>query len=146
MLIQMPHKKMEKIGTYGFIAKCDCGHEHKFKGTDFDLSKSNAATGILKDIYICPDCGTTYDGIFENKTDRDSWYRRTSPIGLLLSVIIIFGILFGGYKIINTISSPTPINTDINKATNKELNDFYKWDEKQQQQKRDNQPYFNNGN
>lgn len=144
MFVNMPHKKMKRIRTFGFVAKCECGHQHKFKGTDFDLSKSNASSAQFNNIYICPKCGESYDGLFENNIDRDVWYRRTSPLGWLISAIMIFGLLFGGYKIISAIFYSPPTNTDFNKATNKQVEDFYKWQQKQDQQEWENQPAFNN--
>jgi hypothetical protein len=144
-LFDKPYKKMERVSKFGFTARCDCGHEHKFKGADFDLNKSNGATAVFNIIYTCPKCGTQYDGIFENITDRNVWYRRLNPIGMIVTAVFVFGLLFGGYKVLSYFTSP-PSYHDINHATNKELQDFYKWDEKQQQQKRDNQPALNNGN
>ncbi|WP_152681194.1 hypothetical protein [Neobacillus vireti] len=148
MFGQLPYKKMRKIGTFGFVAQCDCGHTHKFKGTDFDLSKSNASSAEFNELYTCPNCKTVYNGIFENIEDRNVWYRRTSPLGLLVSAIMILGLLFGGIKLLSTITifDTEPVNSDINKATNKELEQFYKWDQKQKQKEWENQPAFNNGN
>lgn len=143
MLIQMPQKKMEKVRTFGFVAKCECGYQHKFKGTDFDLSKSDGSIAQLNTIYICPKCGESYNGIFENNIDRNAWYRRISPLGLVISAILIFGLLFGGYKIISAVSAPYE-TIDYNHATNKQIEDFNKWQQKQDKQQWENQPAFNN--
>lgn len=136
MIPNMPYKKMEKVNKFGFIAKCDCGHVHRFKGNEINLSKSNGTTVIFNDIYKCPKCGQSYDGIFENIKNR-----KYNIFGITLSVILAFGLLFGGYYILNAMFSPAP-TTDLNHATNQQYNDFLKWDHKQQQQKYDNQPAF----
>jgi hypothetical protein len=139
MLFPMPNKKMEKVNRFGFIGRCDCGHVHRFKGNEINLEKSNASTVEFITIYKCPKCGQTYDGIFENITTRNSKYSIT---GILISLVLVLGLLSGGYFILNAMFSPTQ-PTDIEHATNKQLNDFYKWDHKQQQQKQDNSPAFN---
>jgi hypothetical protein len=69
-----------------------------------------------------------------------------SLTGTLLVILIVGGLAFGGYKIIAPTPNSPSDTTNFNKATNKELDDFYKWDKKQQEQKRENQPAFNNGN
>lgn len=133
------YKKMENVRKLGFWARCDCGHEHKFKSSDVDTNLSDKTTIIFKNIYSCSKCGTEYNGIIENANAR-----RFSPIGMSVFILIVFGLLFGGYKLVSHITSP-PTYHDLNHATKKEINNFYKWDEKQQQQKLDNQPAFNNG-
>lgn len=132
---------MERIRTFGFVGKCDCGHEHRFKGNDINLTKSDASIVTFNNIYLCPNCGTIYDGMFENRVNRNKKY---TPFGLLLTSVLIIGLLFGGYKLYGVINPS--IDTNINHATNKQLQDFYKWDQKQQQEKRDNQPAFNSNN
>lgn len=136
---QTDYKKMERVYTFGFVAKCDCGHVHKFKGRDIDLTKTNATIITFRNIYQCIQCGTLYDGIFEKRVNKNKKY---TPFGLLITSILVISVLFGGYKLFNVVFQP--IDTNINHATNQQLNDFYKWDHNQQQEKRDNQPAFNN--
>jgi hypothetical protein len=52
MFTGLPHKKMEKVKAFGFAAKCDCGHQHKFKSSEIDLNKSDSSTAILQR-YLC---------------------------------------------------------------------------------------------
>lgn len=139
MFTNMPHKKMEKVKKFGFIAKCDCGHIHRFKGIEINLSKSNGTTIEFNSIYKCPKCGQTYDGIFENITSKNKKYTTR---GIIVSIVLVLGLFLGGYYILNSIFSPSQ-PTDFNHVTNKQLNDFYKWDHKQQEQKQDNSPAFN---
>jgi hypothetical protein len=141
MFTGLPHKKMEKVKAFGFAAKCDCGHQHKFKSSEIDLNKSDSSTAILKDIYVCPKCKTTYNGIFENIQNRNVWYRNLSPVGVLISIILLFGLSYGGYKVFNYVTTPNV--TDYKNATNKEIQDFNKWDQKQQQKKWEDSPAFN---
>lgn len=136
---------MKQVGKYNFIGECDCGHKHDFKKNEINYQKSDASVALLKTIYICPDCKTSYDGIFmaiKNKNNKLGF----SPTGTLVVLLILGGFIFGGYKVLSPIFNTSPSNTDINNATNRELNDFFKWDHKHQQQKRENQPAFNNGN
>jgi hypothetical protein len=139
MLFPVPHKKMEKVNRFGFIAKCDCGHVHRFKSKEINLEKSNASTVQFIKVYECPKCGQTYDGIFENISTRSKY----SITGISITIVLVLGLLGGGYYILNKMFAPSQPN-DIEHATNKQLNDFYKWDHKQQQQKQDNSPAFNN--
>lgn len=144
MFAEMPYKKMEKVNKLGLFAKCDCGHEHKFNGNDIDLDKSDSITAVFKTIYTCPDCKTKYNGIYENhNVTRDSWHRRLSPVGVVLSAILVFGLIFGSVKIIK-LFTPPPIETDVNKMTNKEYGDFKKWEQKQEQKEQENLPVNNN--
>jgi hypothetical protein len=133
---------MKKVKAIGFVAECDCGHKHKFKGSEIDLDKSDSATALFKNIYTCPDCNTTYNGIYEIIYDRNQWYKNLSPIGVLVTLILVFGVLYGGYKTVNYIT--TPNTTDYKNATNKELQDFDKWDQKQKQKEFEDSPAFNN--
>jgi hypothetical protein len=139
MFINMPHKKMKKLNRLGFVGKCDCGHVHRFKGKEIDLDKSNGATTTFKDVYKCLKCGQTYDGIFQSIPDRDAWHRKLSPIVTLITVILVFGLVFGGYKFITTVSQSPSQPTSINDMTNKQYDEFMKWDHDQQQKKWENQ-------
>jgi hypothetical protein len=131
---------MEKVNKFGFIAKCDCGHIHKFKSNEINLKSSNGYSIEFNDIYECPKCGQKYNGIFENLTNRKHKYH---PIGLLLTFILIFGIAYGGYHLLSSLFAP-PQTVDYNHATNKQISDFNKWQQKQEQQKWENFPAFPN--
>jgi hypothetical protein len=48
---------------------------------------------------------------------------------------------YGGYKVFNYVTTPNV--TDYKNATNKEIQDFNKWDQKQQQKKWEDSPAFN---
>jgi hypothetical protein len=136
----MPYKKMENVNKFGFVAKCDCGHVHKFKSNEINLKTSNGASIEFNNIYECPKCGQKYNGIFENTSKRKNKYH---PIGLLLTFILIFGIAYGGYYLLNSLFTPSqPV--DYNHATNKQISDFNKWQQKQEQQKWENSPAFPN--
>jgi hypothetical protein len=143
MFSELPHKKMKKANKIGFVGECDCGHQHKFKSNEIDLDKSESSTILFKNVYTCPKCTTSYNGIFESIKDRNN-KLPFSPTGSLFVILLIGGLVFGGYKIISPMFYSHPTSTNINKATNKELDNFYKWDHEQQQKKRDNQPAFNN--
>lgn len=138
----IPCKKMGKIND--FVAVCDCGETYCFDKEDIDYNKSNASFLVFKEIYKCPQCGDIYDGIFENIFNRTNKFEENNKlikpiIKVFLGVILLFGVIY----FIDRITSPTP-TTDINHATNQQLNDFYKWDQQQQQQKWENSPAFNN--
>jgi amino acid permease len=138
MLFPVPHKKMEAISRFRFIAKCDCGHIHKFKITDINLNNSKGTTVEFIAVYKCPKCGLNYDGIFQNITERN----QHSKFGIFISILLFIILFYGGHYLYNNFSSPSQ-PTDIEHATKKQLNDFYKWDHEQQQQKQDNSPAFN---
>lgn len=144
LFIEMPHKKMEKVNRMGLFAKCDCGHEHKFNGNDIDLDKSDSITAVFKSVYTCPECKTTYNGIYENHSATDAWYRRLSPIGTMVSLLLVIGLMFGSYKVYNFLFDPSPSNSDINTITNKELEDFMEWDQNKKKTEWENQPVDNN--
>jgi hypothetical protein len=140
MSFSIPHKKMEKVRKVGFIASCECGHVHRFKSNEINLSKSNDHAIEFNSIYKCPKCGQTYDGYVSNITNNDEKYNK---FGTLIFSILILCLLGGGVYIFNNFFSPSQ-PTDIEHATNRQLNDFFNWDHKQQQQKHDNAPVFNN--
>jgi hypothetical protein len=136
----MPYKKMENVNKFGFWAKCECGYIHKFKSSEINLKTSNGNSIEFNNVYECPQCGQIYDGISENKSNRKHEY---SIIGLLITFILVVGIGYGGYQLLNSIFTPTQ-TVDYNHATNKQIDDFNKWQQKQEQQKWENSPAFPN--
>lgn len=142
------YKKMIKANKFGMVGICECGKEHKFKSSDIDLKESHGSVVSFKNTFECPSCKTHYNGIIENQKNRNSWYRNLSPIGVIVSFILVFGIGYGGYKFLGLFSSDSPSSTyydtgDPSDMTNKELDDFIEWKLNEKEKQLNNSPAFN---
>jgi hypothetical protein len=122
-----------------FVAECNCGYIHKFKKKNIDFNKVNDYLIPFNDVYKCPKCGKSYDGIF--KTIPDTQIMKANSLKFFVSIILLMGLVFGGYFLFDKVFPPSSTNNETH-MTNKELNDFLKWDHEQQQKKWENQPAF----
>lgn len=142
---QLPYKKMKQIGVSGLTAKCDCGWEHTFNRREINKEKTYASTIVFNSVYVCPKCNTSYNGIFANSVDRDTWYRNLSPIGVIISITLVCGLILGGYKFISIFkdnNEPTYYDTgDPDDMTNKEMQQFLEWKMKENKKNWENEQF-----
>lgn len=138
MAVQLLHKRLKQVGdSKKLIGKCDCGKKHRFGFTEIDKKSLDGDIITLKSVYICPNCNSSYDGLFAKVKNKDTWIRNFNPIGFTISLILLFGLLFGGYKVISILTEPTNSTPnyyetgDPKDMTDKDLKDYIKWKLKQ---------------
>lgn len=124
--MNLPHKKMIREQSFlGFTGICDCGEKHKFKPNDIDLNKSHSNTVFLNKIYTCPECKTTYDGMFDISETKN--WKQFSPVGIVASLILVLGLGYGGYKTIKWATHSDPVEKSPEQIIIDEQNN---WDNK----------------
>jgi hypothetical protein len=128
---------MKQVGKYNFVGECECGYKHSFKKNEINYKKSDASVAIFNNIFTCPECKTEYDGMFV--TIKSNNKLGFSPTGTLIVVLLLGSLAFGGYKVLSPIFNHPESKT----ITNKEYQDFKKWDQKQKQKEWENQPVDN---
>lgn len=131
--MKLPYKKMIREKSFlGFSAYCDCGHKHTFSTKDLDINTKNLTEVKFKKVYTCPRCESEYDGMFD--IPETSKWKNLSPIGVLLSIILLTGIGFGGFKFIDTLIIKPNQPKEFNEITNKEYQEFKEWEKEHDQQ------------
>lgn len=132
------YKKMKRLGKRGLKGTCECGKVFNFTHDDFNTENKSFSLLYFNKVVKCDQCGNNYDGLYDDLYNKPG-ESKYSPIGLLISSILILGLLFGGYTVVKNIfkgNESTP--TNISNMTHKQYDEFMKWQDDQAKKKYDN--------
>ena len=143
--MEKPFKKIIRKKTIlGIVGVCECGHEHKFSAKDFNLESANKSIAFFKEIYTCPKCGNKYDGMYDT-TSSNSIFQNISIVGVLLTILMVVGLLYGGYKIVDAIAEKGKEHEypkDFKDLTNRQLMELLEIEQKQKIKEWENKKAF----